>query len=220
MKKFAFLAIALLGLSLTACNVKKAETPAATDSALVEAPADTTATPEALANVLAAQLESGDAAAVQTTVQKAQAYLGQLAAKGDTAQLRQYAEQFSAFVTQHKDKIDALTKNNPQVGALINTVATSPDKLMDVANTALKAMSATGVNAAKATEDAAKAVADQAVDQAKAAAATKVGQAATKANAKVNEVVEKAADKTNAATQKANEKVNDALNKAKDALKF
>lgn len=214
MKKFAFLAIALLGLSLTACNGKKAETPTATDSAQVEAPADSSVSAEAaaLTSQLATQLESGDATAVQATVQKAQVYLGELAAKGDTAQLRQYAEQFSAFVAQHKDKIEALTKNNPQVGALINSVATSPDKLMNVANTALKALGAQGADAAKAAEAATK----TAAQGAEAAAQNAVNQA----NAKVNEAANKAVEKTNAATEKAAEKANDAVNKAKDALKF
>ena len=232
MKKLAFLAVAFVALSVVSCKNKTAETPVETDTTAVAAAAELSPEAQAVTDELAQQIEKGDANVVATGLSKATAMIQQLAANGDTSQVRQYANQLAAFVAEHKDKIQEYAKVNPAIEQVVNMIST-PDQLNNLVNTALQAVSggadavkaatdaaaAAGVDVKAATEAATKAAADAGVD---AKAATEAAAASAK-NAAAGAAQKAAADaqqKANADAEQAQQKANDAVNKAKDALKF
>ena len=108
MKKFMLMAVAVLTLGLTSCKEEAKNDEAA-----------------AVIENLKNELESGDANAVQTTLQNAQEKIAELVAK-DPEAAKTYVTKIQDFVKENKEKITAVVGENAATQTLVNALIDTP----------------------------------------------------------------------------------------------
>lgn len=193
MKKFFLMAVAVLTLGLTSCKEEAKNDEAA-----------------AVIENLKNQLESGDASAIQTTLQDAQAKIAELVAK-DPEAAKTYVTKIQDFVKENKEKITAVVGDNQATQTLVNALIDTPAETVINTLTVGQAI----LDNAQKTADGVKDSVTQALEN----KANEMQDAAQDAiNEKVDEAKQKANDEINKAAEKANEKVNDAANETLKSL--
>lgn len=189
MKKFMLMAVAVLTLGLTSCKeeVKNDEAAAVIEN-------------------LKNELESGDANAVQTTLQNAQEKIAELVAK-DPEAAKTYVTKIQDFVKENKEKITAVVGENAATQTLVNALIDTPAETIINTLTVGQAVLDNAEKTAEGVKDS--------VNQALENKANEMQDAVQDAvNEKVDEAKQKANDEINKAAEKANEKINETANEA------
>ena len=205
MKKFFFVAAAALTLGFASCS----ETPKADEGTV-------------FVEQLKAQLEAGNIAEMETTMDAAMQKAAELAAENPEAG-QAIVTKIQEFIKENKEQLIAI--GTPEENR-ITIVETPADLIIN----AINAGQLVRDNAENLTDSIDQAIIDKAAELqtgAENAASEQVEAAKQKAAEQVNAAKQKANDEVNAATQKANEQVNAAAEKtnkemneaAKKALK-
>jgi hypothetical protein len=181
MKKLFFIAVAALTLGFASCSDNKSDDAAA------------------LIENLKAQLEAGDASALQATLQNAKDKVVELVAKNPEA-AKTYVVKIQEFIKENKEKITAVIGDNAMAQNVVNTLVDTP------AETVVSALTA-----GQAVFDNAQNAADGLIDQ----AVNEQIEAAEDLNEDVNKQVNEAIDQ---AGKDANEAIDKAAAEAKKAL--
>jgi len=189
MKKFMLMAVAVLTLGLTSCKEEAKNDEAA-----------------AVIENLKNELESGDANAVQTTLQNAQEKIAELVAK-DPEAAKTYVTKIQDFVKENKEKITAVVGENAATQTLVNALIDTPAETIINTLTVGQAVLDNAEKTAEGVKDS--------VNQALENKANEMQDAVQDAvNEKVDEAKQKANDEINKAAEKANEKINETANEA------
>lgn len=195
MKKFFFMAVAVLTLGLASCGENKGDDAAA----VIES--------------LKTQLEAGDASGVQTTLQAAQAKIAELVAQNPEA-AKTYVTKIQDFVKENKEKITAVVGDNLATQTLVQTLVDTPAETVISTLTAGQSVIDNANQAAQDIQDAAQQAVDEQVNAAQEAAQEQAEAAKEAVNQKVDEAKQQAVDEVN----KAAGNINDKVNEAKDGL--
>jgi len=196
MKKLLFIAATVLTLGLTSCSEN-----AKNDEATV------------FVEQLEAQLEAGDAAAMESTMDRAMQKVTEIAAN-DPEGAKAIVTKIQDFIKENKDRIVAIGGGEEN----INTIIETP---VDVFINALTAGEGVLDNAENLTDSIDQAInnkIEEAKEGAENAANEQVEAVKQKANEQVNAVKQEGINKVNEAKQKANDEVNKAANKANKDL--
>ncbi len=193
MKKLMLMLAAVAALTFVSCDIKTA-----TNN---NAGADSTFTIENFTENLT---NATDSAAVVGLLDKANAEVQALIAKGDTIGAQDLLAKIKEVIATNKEKLVAIV---PSIEEVANKTITLPEGLKEAA-------AAAGEN----LEEAAAGVKDAAAAEVEKGA-EKLNEAAEKGAEKVNEAAGKAADAGKEAINKGAQKANDAVNKAAEDLK-
>ena len=201
MKKIFIAVMAIAAMTFAACDTKTAGQSSDNDSI---APIDTTVLEESSViqadediTALTAALESDNSEDAQVQLSKVQEYVQKLQAEGKIDEASAYLAKIQEFIANNEEKVNALTKDNSTLSAIVSAVKAIPTS----------------------AEAAAEGVADDAANKAadiKEKANEKINEAKDAVKEKVNEKVNEEVEK---AKEKANEKLNEAANKAADDVK-
>ena len=206
MKKFLFVAVAALTLGLASCSES-----AKSDEA--------TATIENLK----AQMEAGNANAMQTALTEAKDKIAELVAK-DPEAAKTYVAKVQEFIKENKEQILNVVGDNAIAQSLVSTIVDAP---AETVINALTAGQSVIDNAENLTDSIDQAINDKINETkegienaAKDAANEQIEAAKKEATNKVNEATQKANEEVNKAAEKANKELNDAANKALKSVGF
>lgn len=195
MKKFFFMAVAVLTLGLASCGENKGDDAAA----VIES--------------LKTQLEAGDASAVQATLQTAQAKIAELVAQNPEA-AKTYVTKIQEFVKENKEKITAVVGDNLATQTLVQTLVDTPAETVISTLTAGQSVIDNAQQAAQDIQDSIQQAAQEQVEAVQDAAQQQAEAAKEAVNQKVDEAKQQAVDEAN----KAAGNINDKVNEAKDGL--
>lgn len=201
MKKFLFLAAAVITMTLAACSSeqKKSEV-------------------DELGDTLKEQIEKNDKEGVIGTLTTIKEKIAELATPENVSTLKEQLPKFQQLLNDNKEQILSVVGENATVESIISTVAT-----LD-ASSAVDAIASQLNNTKDAAVEAVEATAENAVegvvDAAKDAAVEKANEAVTGAQTKVNETVNAIKEAENNAVDNATNKAAGAINDAANKLKF
>ena len=196
MRKLLFAAVAALTLGFASCS----ETPKADEATTV------------IEN-LKAELESGDASALQATLTDVKTKIAELVAENPEA-AKTYISKVQEFLKENQEKIIAAVGDNAVAEDIVTSLTEAP---ADVLINALTAGQSVIDNAEQLPETIEEAAIDKAAElqeSAENAVNEQVDAAKQTATDKVNEATQKANDEVNKAAEKANKEVNEAASKA------
>lgn len=196
MRKLLFSAIAALTLGITSCS----ESPKTDEASTV-------------IETLKAQLQSGDASALQATLADVQAKIAELVAK-DPEAAKTYVTKVQEFLKENQEKIVAAVGESSVAKTIVSTLTEAPadvivntltagQSVIDNVEQLPETIEEAAVNKAAELQEGAENAVNEQVDAAKQAATDKVNEATQKANEEVNKAAEKANKEVNEAASKA-----------------
>lgn len=203
MRKLLFVAAAVLTLGLASCN----ETPKA-DEATV------------FVEQLTSQLEAGDAAGMESTMDQAMQKAAELAETNPEA-AKTIVTKIQDFVKENKEQIIALGAAEENLNTIIGTPAdlfinalTAGESVINTADNLTDSIDQAIADKAAELQEGAQNAANEQVEAVKQKAADQVNAAKQKANDEVNAATQKANEEVNKAAEKTNKELNDAAKKA------
>lgn len=185
MKKFIFMALAVLTMSLASCS----DSAKKTDDASVT-----------IEN-LQSQLASGDASGIQATLETVKTKIAELVAK-DPEAAKTYVAKVQEFLKENVEKVNALVGDNAMAQGLVSTIVNTP------AETVVQTLTA-GQNIL----DNAQETLEGTADELQQAAEDKANEVLDDVNAKIEEGQEKVNKAVNDATDKVNDAINEGADK-------
>lgn len=203
MKKLLFFAVVALFLGLASCSETKKVDEAST-----------------FIEQLTTQLEAGDTAALEATMDLAMTKATELAAS-DPEGAKTIITEIQQFIKDNKEKILATGANEENLTMLVETPAdvflnalTAGQSIIDNTENLTETVDEAVANKANELKEGVENTANEQVETAKQKAAEQVNAAKQEGVNKVNEAKQKANDEVNKAAEKANKDLNDAANKA------
>lgn len=173
MKKLFFIAVAAISLVFAACSENKSDEA----SAVIEN--------------LKAQIEAGDASALQSTLQSIQAKVAEIVAK-DPEAAKTYVAKIQEFVKENKEKITAVIGDNAVAQGVVSALVDAPAETVVSTLTAGQSVLNNAQEAAEGVKDSLNQAVNDQIDAAKEKVGEEIDKAAEKANEKVNEAAAEA----------------------------